>query len=150
MKGLADDNFKFDENGRKFFKPVEITVGKGEIARDEQFLLFPQCFRKTCTADTLKKQGKGLKSFADDKFDMSEFMGRVFVKVRDVMRKKIFYIAKHITKQTPFNRQKKKTKTSHLFSIDTYLTIRGMMTLPNYSISFSSSPQLKVTAFLLY
>ena len=28
------------------------TVGKGEIARHEQFLLFPQCFQKTCTADT--------------------------------------------------------------------------------------------------
>ena len=31
---------------------VENTVGKGEIARYEQFLLFPQCFQKTCTADT--------------------------------------------------------------------------------------------------
>ena len=38
----------------KFSKQVENTVGKGEIARDEQFLLFPQCFQKTCTADTLK------------------------------------------------------------------------------------------------
>ena len=28
------------------------TVGKGEIARYEQFLFFPQCFQKTCTADT--------------------------------------------------------------------------------------------------
>ena len=28
------------------------TVGKGEIARYEQFLLFPQCFQKTCIADT--------------------------------------------------------------------------------------------------
>ena len=25
-------------------KPYENTVGKGEIACDEQFLLFPQCF----------------------------------------------------------------------------------------------------------
>ena len=49
---FADDNFKFDENGKKFSKPVENTVGKGEIARYEQFLLFPQCFLKTCTADT--------------------------------------------------------------------------------------------------
>ena len=24
------------------------TVGKGEIARHEQFLLFPQCFQKAC------------------------------------------------------------------------------------------------------
>ena len=30
------------------------TVGKGEIARHEQFLFFPQCFQKTCTEDTYK------------------------------------------------------------------------------------------------
>ena len=35
-------------NGRKLSKRVENTVGKGEIARDEQFLLFPQCFQKAC------------------------------------------------------------------------------------------------------
>ena len=29
-------------------------MGQGEIARYEQFLLFPQCFQKTCMADTLK------------------------------------------------------------------------------------------------
>ena len=29
---FADDNFKFDENGRKFSKEVENTVGRGEIA----------------------------------------------------------------------------------------------------------------------
>ena len=52
VKEFADDNFKFGENGRKFSTWVENNVGKGEIARDEQFLLFPQCFEKTCTADT--------------------------------------------------------------------------------------------------
>ena len=36
------------ENGRKLCKWVENTVGKGEIARYEQFLLFPQCFQKAC------------------------------------------------------------------------------------------------------
>ena len=41
-------NFKFDENGRNLSKWVENTVGKGEIARYEQFLLFPQCFQKAC------------------------------------------------------------------------------------------------------
>ena len=46
MKEFADNNFKFDENGRKLSKLVENTVGKGEIARYEQFLLFPQCFQK--------------------------------------------------------------------------------------------------------
>ena len=44
FKVFADNNFEFDENGRKFFKPLEKAVGKGEIARYEQFLLFPQFF----------------------------------------------------------------------------------------------------------
>ena len=48
MKQSADDNFKFREKSRKFSKRVENTVGKGEIARYEQFLLFPQCFQKAC------------------------------------------------------------------------------------------------------
>ena len=48
LKQSADDNFKFDENSIKFSKWVENTVGKGEIARYEQFLLFPQCFQKAC------------------------------------------------------------------------------------------------------
>ena len=52
LKELADDNIKFDENGRHLSKWVENTVGKGEIARYEQFLLFSQCFQKICTADT--------------------------------------------------------------------------------------------------
>ena len=52
LKEPSDDNFKFDENGRKFSKRVENTVGKGEIAHYEQFLLFPQCFQKTCNANT--------------------------------------------------------------------------------------------------
>ena len=42
---FADDNFKFDENGRKLSKWVENTVEK---AHYEQFLLFPQCFQKAC------------------------------------------------------------------------------------------------------
>ena len=43
LKEFPDDNFEFDENGRKFSKRVE------------QFLLFPQCFQKTCTAGKEKK-----------------------------------------------------------------------------------------------
>ena len=54
QKEFADDNFKFDVNGTKFSEWLENTVGKGEIARYEQFLLFPQCFLKTCIADTQK------------------------------------------------------------------------------------------------
>ena len=49
---FVEDNLKFDENGRKFSKEIENTVGKGEIAHYEQFIPFPQCFQKTCTADT--------------------------------------------------------------------------------------------------
>ena len=54
LKQSADDNFKFDENSRKFSKRVENTVGKGEIARNEQFLMFPQCFQKTCFPEVSK------------------------------------------------------------------------------------------------
>ena len=48
FRPFQTDNFKFDENGRNLSKRVENTVGKGEIARYEQFLLFPQCFQKAC------------------------------------------------------------------------------------------------------
>ena len=49
---FADDNYNFHNNDRISSERAENTVGKGEIARYEQFLLFPQCFQKTCTADT--------------------------------------------------------------------------------------------------
>ena len=51
LKECADDNFKFDEYDRKFTKMDRKHCGKREIARYEQFLLFPQCFLKTYTAD---------------------------------------------------------------------------------------------------
>ena len=41
LKNFADDNSKFEENGRKLVKLVEKT-------RYEQFLLFPQSFQKAC------------------------------------------------------------------------------------------------------
>ena len=56
---FADDNFKFNENCRKLSKRVESTVGKGEIARYEQYLLFPQCFQKACFPGA-SKGGNGL------------------------------------------------------------------------------------------
>ena len=62
MKEFADDNLKFDLSGKKFSKWVENTVGKGEIARYEQFLLFPPNFKRR-TLQTRKNQGlfgKGL------------------------------------------------------------------------------------------
>ena len=55
----ADDYFKFDENGRKFSKRAENTVGKEEIARYEQFS-FAHSFFKKLLLQTRKKPGKGL------------------------------------------------------------------------------------------
>ena len=54
LKEFADNNFKFDENGRKLSRRVENTVEKGEIACYKQFLLFPQCFQKACFPGALK------------------------------------------------------------------------------------------------
>ena len=49
MKEFADNNS--NENSEKFSKWTGNAVGKGEIALYEQFLLFPQCFQKTCIID---------------------------------------------------------------------------------------------------
>ena len=38
----------------QFSDSVEKIVGKEEIARHEQFLLFPQCFQKLSVVDALK------------------------------------------------------------------------------------------------
>ena len=51
-KSLQTTIFKFDDNGGNFSNWVENTVGKGKIARYEQFFLFPQCFQKSITTDT--------------------------------------------------------------------------------------------------
>ena len=62
LREIADDNFKHDENDRKFSKREENNAGKGEIARHEQFLLFPPCFQKTCMCRHVKTRaclGKG-------------------------------------------------------------------------------------------
>ena len=40
LKGSAKDNFKFDENGKKFSKQVENTVANGEIARFQCYSVF--------------------------------------------------------------------------------------------------------------
>ena len=42
-------HFESDGIRRMLSIPVENTVGKGEIADCEQFLLFQQCFQKTWT-----------------------------------------------------------------------------------------------------
>ena len=46
LKEFADNNLKFDKNGRKFSKRVENTVEKGESAHYEQFSPFPTMFSK--------------------------------------------------------------------------------------------------------
>ena len=45
-------NSNLMKNAERSPKQVENTVEKEEIARNEQFLLFPQCFQKICTEDT--------------------------------------------------------------------------------------------------
>ena len=44
LEEFVDNNFQFYENGGKFSKLVENTVGKGEIDCYEQYLFFPQWF----------------------------------------------------------------------------------------------------------
>ena len=61
-----------------FSKRVENTVGKGEIARYEQFLLFPQCFQNICTTDTYKPEL------------VWERVKRVFNKMRFASRLRLF------------------------------------------------------------
>ena len=41
LKNLQTTIFEFDEYGKKFSEWVENIVEKGEVARNEQFLVFP-------------------------------------------------------------------------------------------------------------
>ena len=66
MKGSADDNFELDENGRKFSKRVENTVGK----RRNVFVL---CISIRLTLS------QTMKGSADDNFELDE-NGRKFSK----------------------------------------------------------------------
>ena len=92
LKEFADNNFKFDENGRKLSKPVENTVGQGEIARNEPFentvekekllvtsnfsflvmsnFSFSQCFQKAYFPGVLKGviEWEWVNSFPNDTF----------------------------------------------------------------------------------
>ena len=65
LREFAYNNFKFNENGRKFSKKVENTVGKGEIARNDQFFPFLTVFSKDLYSIYVKYRaclGKGLKA----------------------------------------------------------------------------------------
>ena len=103
MKDFADDNFKFDENGRKLSKLVENTVGKGEIARYKQFLLFPQCFQKACFPgvskgvivwewvnplpnDKILDMSK-FNAFADDKIILTQILKFLLGRVENIVGK---------------------------------------------------------------
>ena len=76
LKEFVDNNFNLGENDGKFSKWEEKNVGKGEIACYEQFLLFPQCFRKTFSADTSKQEivWDRVKSL---RFTLDSFNGRL-------------------------------------------------------------------------
>ena len=83
MEEFANDNFKFDENGRKFSKWVENSVGKGEIAHYEQISPFsPTVFFKRPVLQTHKNQGlfgKGLNVyFPINKQEPSYIMAKLF------------------------------------------------------------------------
>ena len=64
LKEFTDNNFEFDDNGEKLSKRIENTVEKGEIARYEQFLFFPQCFKRLVLQIRKNKglSGKGLRN----------------------------------------------------------------------------------------
>ena len=57
LKEFADDNFKYDENGRKFSKLVKNAAGKGEIAH---FSFSPSVFKRLWTHKNQGFFGKGL------------------------------------------------------------------------------------------
>ena len=50
----ANKDMKYGQMGIQLSDGVENIVGKGEIARIEQFLLFPQCFQKLSVVDAFK------------------------------------------------------------------------------------------------
>ena len=65
LKEFADDICKFDENGSKFSKRIENTVGKGEITH-EQFLLSHSVF-KSIMLQTRRNKDLFGKELSNDK-----------------------------------------------------------------------------------
>ena len=64
LKDFADDNFKFDKNGRKIFEWWKTLWEKKKLLVTSKFLLFPQCFQRLVLQKrkNLGLFGKGLKS----------------------------------------------------------------------------------------
>ena len=86
---LCRRQLKCDENRRRYSKRIENTVGKGEIARYEQFLLFPQCFQRV-VLETHQNQGLDcfkLKDFADDNFKFDANGRNFFKRVENTVAK---------------------------------------------------------------
>ena len=65
LKEFANDNFKFDENGRKLSKRVENTVGRREIARTSNFSFSYSVFKRLVSQGRQKVSlcGNGLICF---------------------------------------------------------------------------------------
>ena len=64
QKEYVDENSKFDENGRKFFRRVENTVGKGKLLIMSNFSFSYSVFKRLLLQTCKKKglYGKGLRS----------------------------------------------------------------------------------------
>ena len=62
LKEFADDTFKFDENGRKFSKRAENTVGE-EVSLYKQFVFYHSVFKRPVLQSHKNKVffGKGLR-----------------------------------------------------------------------------------------
>ena len=54
LKAFADDKLNFVKMTISLSDRVENTVGKGENAGYQHFLLFPQCFTKPSSLESLK------------------------------------------------------------------------------------------------
>ena len=46
LKAFADDKINVTKQLNFVFEEIENSVGKGESADNQHFLLFPQCFQK--------------------------------------------------------------------------------------------------------
>ena len=73
-KAFADDKLKVDKMMISLLDRVENSVGKGENAGYQHFLLFPQCFPKPTCLGSLKSGlfGKELKRVYSFPKDLSE------------------------------------------------------------------------------
>ena len=54
MKAVTDDKINVTQKVNFVFRQVKITLGKGENAGYQHFLLFPKCFQKPPSLELLK------------------------------------------------------------------------------------------------